>query len=108
MESRVIGNLLNLLFRIARQPKIRHNHITPADLSLAICQNEPATVRTSVTKTQPWFERKFKFTFPVQQFPNLCGPLRGTPARLEEMVQRISPEVLVAKPEGTLSAQEHA
>ena len=61
-----------------------------------------------MTKTQPWFERKFKFTFPVRQFPNLCVRLRGTPARLEEMVQGVSPEVLVAKPEGTWSAQEHA
>src|SRR5215471_21479163 len=108
MESRVIGNLLNLLFRIARQPKIRHNHVTQAALSLPMCQNEAATVRTFMTKTQAWFERKFEFTFPVQQFPNLCVRLRGTPARLEEMVQGVSPEVLVAKPEGTWSAQEHA
>jgi uncharacterized damage-inducible protein DinB len=61
-----------------------------------------------MTKTQAWFERKFEFTFPVQQFPNLCVRLRGTPARLEEMVQGVSPEVLVAKPEGKWSAQEHA
>ena len=61
-----------------------------------------------MTKTQAWFERKFEFTFPVQQFPNLCVRLRGTPARLEEMVQGVSPELLVAKPEGKWSAQEHA
>ena len=61
-----------------------------------------------MTKTQAWFERKFEFTFPVQQFPNLCVRLRGTPARLEEMVQGVSPEPLVAKPEGKWSAQEHA
>jgi uncharacterized damage-inducible protein DinB len=70
--------------------------------------SEAATVRTSMTKTQAWFERKFEFTFPVQQFPNLCVRLRGTPARLEEMVQGVSPELLVAKPEGKWSAQEHA
>jgi len=61
-----------------------------------------------MTKIQAWFERKFELTFLVQQFPNLCARLRGTPARLEEMVQGISPEVLVAKQEGKWSAQEHA
>jgi uncharacterized damage-inducible protein DinB len=55
-----------------------------------------------------WFERKFEFTFPVEQYPNLCVRLRGTPARLEEMLRDASRDVLVAKPEGKWSAQEHA
>ncbi len=55
-----------------------------------------------------WFERKFAFTFPVEQYPNLCVRLRGTPARLEEITRGISPEVLVAKTEDKWSAQEHA
>lgn len=54
-----------------------------------------------------WFERKFEFTFPVDQHPNLCVRLRGTPVRLEEMSRGISGDVLVAKPEGKWSAQEH-
>jgi hypothetical protein len=45
-----------------------------------------------------WFERKFDFTFPVEQHPNLCVRLRGTPARLEEIVRRAAREVLVRKP----------
>jgi uncharacterized damage-inducible protein DinB len=61
-----------------------------------------------MAKTQAWFERKFDFTFPVRQFPNLCVRLRGTPARLEEMLREVSREVLVAKPENKWSAQEHA
>lgn len=61
-----------------------------------------------MTKLQAWFERKFDFTFPVEQFPNLCVRLRGTPARLEEMLQDVSREVLVAKPGDKWSAQEHA
>jgi len=61
-----------------------------------------------MTEVQAWFERKFDFTFPVEQFPNLCVRLRGTPARLEEMLQDLSQEVLVAKPGDKWSAQEHA
>lgn len=55
-----------------------------------------------------WFERSFDFTFPVERYPNLCIRLRGTPARLEEMVVGIPREVLIAKPGGKWSAQEHA
>src|ERR1700740_316586 len=54
-----------------------------------------------------WFERKFEFTFPIEQHPNLCARLRGTPARLEEIFRGASREVLVAKAGGKWSAQEH-
>ena len=55
-----------------------------------------------------WFERKFDFTFPVEQYPNLCVRLRGTPARLEEMFRGVSRDVLLDKPGDKWSAQEHA
>ncbi len=55
-----------------------------------------------------WFERKFEFTFPVEQHPNLCVRLRGTPARLEELVRSSSRDLLIRKTEGKWSAQEHA
>jgi len=55
-----------------------------------------------------WFDRKFEFTFPVEQFLNLCVRLRGTPARLEEMLRGVSRDVMVAKPGDKWSAQEHA
>jgi len=55
--------------------------------------------------TPPWFERKFEFTFPADQYPNLCIRLRGTPARLEEIAQGAK---LTEKPDGKWSAQEHA
>jgi uncharacterized damage-inducible protein DinB len=57
-----------------------------------------------------WFERKFDFTFPVEQHPNLCARLRGTPARLEEIVRGAERGVLVRKPRENekWSAQEHA
>ncbi len=57
-----------------------------------------------------WFERKFDFTFPVEQHPNLCARLRGTPARLEEIVRGVDRVVLVKNPRenGKWSAQEQA
>ncbi len=55
-----------------------------------------------------WFERTFDFTFPVGQYPNLCVRLRGTPARLEEMLRDVSRDILVGKPGDKWSAQEHA
>ncbi|HMK23328.1 MAG TPA: DinB family protein [Terriglobales bacterium] len=55
-----------------------------------------------------WFDRKFEFTFPAEQYPNLCMRLRGTPARLDELVRGAQHEALVRKPGEKWSAQEHA
>jgi len=54
-----------------------------------------------------WFERKFDFTFPVEQYPRVRVRLRRTPARLEEMLHGVSREVLIAKPGDNWSAQQH-
>lgn len=54
-----------------------------------------------------WFERKFDFSFPIELHPNLCARLRGTPARLEEILQ-IPRELLVRKQGEKWSIQEHA
>jgi uncharacterized damage-inducible protein DinB len=62
----------------------------------------------SDTKVPAWFERQFDFTFPVEQYPNVCVRLRGAPARLEEMLRGATRVALVRKPEGEWSAQEHA
>ena len=61
-----------------------------------------------MSKVIAWFERKFDFAFPAEQFPNICVRLRGTPARLEEMSRGIPREVLVRKAGAKWSAQEHA
>lgn len=61
-----------------------------------------------MSQVSNWFERKFDFTFPVELYPNLCVRLRGTPARLEEMVRDRPRESLVRRPEDKWSAQEHA
>lgn len=62
----------------------------------------------SMSSVPLWFKRKFEFNFPVQHFPNICVRLRGTPARLEEMLGSVGRDVLVRKPNGKWSAQEHA
>jgi uncharacterized damage-inducible protein DinB len=54
-----------------------------------------------------WFERRFEFSFPVEVWPNLCARLRGTPARLEEVVRGRAHEGLIRKEGGAWSAQEH-
>jgi hypothetical protein len=54
-----------------------------------------------------WFERKFEFSFPVEQLPNLCARLRGTPARLEDALHGRSHKILIGKPQEKWSAQEH-
>lgn len=59
-------------------------------------------------KTIPWFERQFEFSFPLETLPNVCARLRGTAARLDEELHEIERELLVAKPAGGWSAQEHA
>ena len=55
-----------------------------------------------------WFDRKFEFTFPVEQFPTLCIRLRGAPARLDELVRDVPRAAMVRTPGDTWSAQEHA
>lgn len=61
-----------------------------------------------MSQVSAWFGRTFEFALPVEQFPNLCTRLRGTPARLEEMALQGSHETFVRKPADKWSAQEHA
>lgn len=58
-------------------------------------------------KRTKWFERKFDFTLPVGVFPCVIECLRGTPARLEELVRGLPPEILTERREGKWSVQEH-
>lgn len=50
-------------------------------------------------KRMKWFERKFDTQQPVGIFPNLLVRLSGTPARLEEMVKKLPPEILATRVE---------
>ena len=62
----------------------------------------------SMSQVPIWFERKFEFSFPVELHPNLCARLRGTPARLEEVLRGRSHKILIRKAQEKWSAQEHA
>lgn len=55
-----------------------------------------------------WFERTFQFTFPVEVFPEMIERLRGTPARLEDRVRTIAPEILTKRDGERWSIQENA
>ena len=61
-----------------------------------------------MSQVASWFGRKFEFTFPLELYPNLCVRLRGTPARLEELVRGCPRELLVRKSEEKWSIQEQA
>ena len=53
-----------------------------------------------------WVERKFHFDLPVGVFPSIVERLRGTPARLEELVRSFPAELLTERPEGAWSVKE--
>jgi len=54
----------------------------------------------------PWIERTFNFDYPVGKFPDLLERVRGTPARLEEMVRGLSRGVLT-RSDGGWSIQQN-
>jgi len=45
----------------------------------------------------PWIERTFQFDYPIGKMPDLLERVRGTPARLEERVAGLSPELLTRR-----------
>lgn len=55
-----------------------------------------------------WIDRKFDFTFPVEVYPEMIERLRGTPARLEDRVKGIAPELLTKRDNDRWSIQENA
>ncbi|HEV3468559.1 MAG TPA: DinB family protein [Pyrinomonadaceae bacterium] len=61
-----------------------------------------------MVKKTKWVERRFEFNLPVGVFPCVLERLRGTPARLEEMVRGLAPQVLTEKVGGAWSIQEQA
>ena len=54
-----------------------------------------------------WTERKFDFTLPEALFPVVVERLRGTPARLEDRVRGLSPDILTRRDGDAWSVQEH-
>jgi len=60
-----------------------------------------------MVKMTKWIERHFNFDFPVGVFPCIVERLRGTPARMEELVSRLPADLLTVKPEHGWSIQEN-
>jgi hypothetical protein len=63
--------------------------------------------RTMVEMTK-WVDRKFNSDFPVGVFPGILERLRGTPARLEELIRGIPEAGLTKSIDGKWSIQENA
>ena len=55
-----------------------------------------------------WTERRFNFDFPAGIYPEMIERVRGTPARLEELVDGLAPETLTSQADGRWSMQENA
>ena len=55
-----------------------------------------------------WTDRRFNFDFPAGIYPEMIERIRGTPARLEELLAGLSPEILTSQPDGRWSMQENA
>ena len=55
----------------------------------------------------PWIERKFTFDYPATKWPDLLERVRGTPARLEEMVRGLAEETLTYHDGKGWSVQEN-
>ncbi|MBS1839742.1 MAG: DinB family protein [Acidobacteria bacterium] len=59
-----------------------------------------------MSNTTQWFERKFGFSFSADLYPNLCIRLRGTPARIEELLRDRPHHLLIRRNKEKWSAQE--
>lgn len=58
-------------------------------------------------KRTRWVERQFNFGLPIGVFPCVIERLRGTPARLEELVRSFPPKILTIRVDNKWSIQEH-
>src|ERR1051325_4692135 len=56
-----------------------------------------------------WFTREFSFELlPLWMYPNIVERVRGTPARLEDLVRSLPPDALTRKEGDKWSIQEQA
>ena len=54
-----------------------------------------------------WVDRSFRFDVAVDLFPDVLERVRGTPARIEEKVRQVPPQVLTRRDGDKWSIQEH-
>lgn len=46
----------------------------------------------------PWIERIFSLDFPVTKMPDLIERVRGTPARVADLIAGVAPDILTRRP----------
>jgi hypothetical protein len=56
--------------------------------------------------TNEWFQRKFENDLALEMFPNVLARLRGTPARIEDLLRDVERVVLIRRDEDKWSMQE--
>jgi hypothetical protein len=62
-----------------------------------------------MVKRTAWITRKFSFDFlPLGMYPSVVERVRGTPARLEDLIKSAPPESLTRRDNDKWSIQEHA
>ena len=61
-----------------------------------------------MSKLLKWTDRTFQFVFPVEVYPEMIERVRGTPARLEDRVRYLAPEILTKRDGERWSIQENA
>jgi uncharacterized damage-inducible protein DinB len=61
-----------------------------------------------MSSVMPWFDRVFPFGIPPEQHATERARLRGTPARLEELLLDVPEASLTRKPGGAWSIKEQA
>ncbi len=60
-----------------------------------------------MVKKIKWVERKFDFNVPFRVFPSIIERLRGTPARVEELIRSFPAAILTTRVDNRWSIQEH-
>ena len=55
-----------------------------------------------------WTDRRFTFDFPAGIYPEMIERVRGTPARLEDLLAGLSQELTTTQADGRWSMQENA
>lgn len=65
-------------------------------------------MESAVIQRTPWFKRAFTYTPDVAQFPNILERLYGTPARLDERIGALPPDIRATRFGDAWSAQENA
>lgn len=54
-----------------------------------------------------WFDRRFVLGLPSDAFPDVLERVRGTPARIEELLQDVRGDVMTRRVDGAWSVQEN-